>query len=307
MYTFPALFKMHKTRSGRGKPTRSFMIFFDQKVENSLILVTAFCSIVCSILCSSTKVFLRYFPVEVSRECLEKDSHGQSLFCYLINSSLPMDCANFSVTELRELQFQCYAIAPPTSLGIAVAAALGLAKVAIVGGTIFVKVTEGFFNMTKNPPQKLQEVCCPNRVTRKCANRIYSILSKTFLLIVSVIAPLSGLIYAAFDADTPVLYKLYYLAYTTKGEYIRFAADMRRDWDVESETDGEHDEASRGGEHNIINSEPPDPCELDVESELEVENDEASNAGESCIIIREVPNVTQEMSVQFHDSNGNTE
>ena len=99
-----------------------------------------------------------------------------------------------------------------------------------------------------------------------------------------------------------------------KGEYISFPADMRppeqRDWDVESEasvTEGEHDEANMGGEHNIINSEPPDPCELDVESESEVKNDEASNAGESSNTNGEVPNETQEMSVQFHDSNCNTE
>ena len=336
MYTFPALFKMHKTRSGYGKPTRSFMVFLDRKVGNSLILVAAFCSIVCSILCSSTKVFLRFFPVEESTECFAKDSHGQSLFCYLsnsslINSSLPVDCANFSVTELREIQFQCYAIAPPTSLGIAVAAALGLAKVAIVGVTIFVKVTEGFFKMTKNPPRELQEVCCRNHVNRIHAIAIYSILSSVFLIIVSVIAPVSGLIYAVFDADSPVTYQLYYLAYTFlpllisgpllivipylikthKGEYISIAADQRppdqHDWDEESETDGEHDEASTGGENNIINSEPPIPCELDVESESEVENDEASNAGGNCNTNGEVPNETQEMSVEFQDSNGNTE
>ena len=74
--------------------------------------------------------------MEESAECLETDSHGRTLFCYS-DSSLPVDCANFSVTELRELQFQCY-----TGLGIVVAAALGLAKVAIVGVTIIVKVTE---------------------------------------------------------------------------------------------------------------------------------------------------------------------
>ena len=141
----------------------------------------------------------------------------------------------------------------------------------------------------------------------------------------SQLTPLSGLIYAVFHADSPVLYKLCYLAYTflpspisgplvvitylikahcDKGEYISFPAHQRspdqRDWDVESEalvTEGEHDEANTGGERNIINSEPPDPCELDVESESEVENDEASNAGESCNTYSEVPNVTQEMSV----------
>ena len=205
----------------------------------------------------------------------------------------------------------------------------------IVGVTIFVKVTEGFFKMTKKPPRKLQKVCCRNHVSRLRAILVYSILSRTILLIVSVIAPLSGLIYAAFDADSPVLYKLYYLAYTflpllisgplvvitylikthcDKGEYIGFPAHQRspdqRDWNVESEvlvTEEEHDEANTGEERNIINSEPPDPCELDVESESEVENDEASNAGESCNTNGEVPNETQEMSVQFNDSNGNTE
>ena len=368
VYTFPALFKMHKTRSGRGRQTREFMVFLDRKVENSLILVTAFCSIVYSILCSSTKVFLRYFPVEVSAECFEKDSNSQSLFCYLSNSSLsnpyfPVDCGNFSLTELRELQFQCYAIAPPTSLGIAVAAALGLAKVAIVGVTIFVKVTEGFFKMTKNPPQKLQEVCCRNRFNRKDAIAIYFSLSRVFLIVVSAIAFLFGAIYTVLDTDSPVLHKLYYLAYSflplliflplvvvtfylakthcDKGEYISIAADQRpldpRDWDVESETDGEDDEANTGGESNIvngeppcggnvesesegendeasnagesciINSEPPNPCELDVESESEGGNDEASNSRESCNVNSEVPNVTQEMSVQLHEGNGNTE
>ena len=170
------------------------MVFLDRKVENSLILVTAFWSIVCSILCSSTKVFLWYFPVEQSTECLEKESHSWSLFCYtatyvnssLINSSLPVDCANYSVTELRELQFQCYAISIP-GLGIAVVAALGLAKVGIVGVTIFVKVTESFFKMDKNPPRKLQEVCCHNHVSRICANRIYSHQTKAFIISVSLI------------------------------------------------------------------------------------------------------------------------
>ena len=107
----------------------------------------------------------------------------------------------FLWTELRELQFQCYAIAVPAGLGIAVAAALGLAKVGIMGVTIYVKVTEWFFKMTKNPPRKLQEVCCRNGVNRILAILIYFILSSASFLIVSVIASLSGLIYAELDAD----------------------------------------------------------------------------------------------------------
>ena len=37
---------MHKTHSGGGKPTRSFMVFLDRKVGNSLILVTALALVV---------------------------------------------------------------------------------------------------------------------------------------------------------------------------------------------------------------------------------------------------------------------
>ena len=274
------------------------MVFLDRKVGNTNVLIAAFWSIVCSILCSSTKVFLRYFPVEESTECLEKDSYGRSLFCYN-HSSFPVDCANFSLTELRELQFQCYAIALPAGLGIAVAAALGLAKVAIVGVTIFVKVTEGFFMITKNPPRKLQEVCCRKCVSRKCANGSCRCISIAFLIIVSAFTLCLG-IFFAFTSDLPILHVLYNLAYAfllglicvplmgvihylldhdEEGEYISIAPEQRppdpRDWDVESESDGEHDETS--------------------------------NAGESCNTSGEVPNETQEISVQFHDSNGNTE
>ena len=114
--TFPVLFKIHKTRSDRDKSqTKKFMGFLDRSVESSMQLIAAFCSIICCIFFTSAAVFFQYFPVEVSEECLETDSHRRSLFCYsdssLINSSLPVDCANYSVTELRELKFQCYTIA----------------------------------------------------------------------------------------------------------------------------------------------------------------------------------------------------
>ena len=111
--TFPALFKLHKTRSKKAKQTRKFMVFLDRKVESSTSLVAAFCAIVFCIFCSSAAVFFRYFPVERSTECLEKDSHGRSLFCYsnvnssLINPNLPVDCANYSVTELSSCIWTC--------------------------------------------------------------------------------------------------------------------------------------------------------------------------------------------------------
>ena len=122
-----------------------------------------------------------------------------------------MDCANYSVTELRELQFQCYAISIP-GLGIAVVAALGLAKVVIVGVTIFVKVTKGFFNGTKNLPWKLQEVCCRNRVSRIRANRIYSHQTKSFIIIVSLIT--AHLVWSNFHSTLYSMLKQTHIYYS---------------------------------------------------------------------------------------------
>ena len=297
--TFPALFKIHKTRRDDGK-TREFMVFLDRKVENNLALITAFCFIVFSIFSSSTKVFLGYFPVEKSTECLEKDSRSQSLFCYsninsgLINPSLPVDCANYTVTELRELEFECYAITFPVGLGIAVAAALGLAKVGVVGVTLCVKITETFFSLTKNPPQKLQEARCRNCVNRKCANQVYFILSFLSLFIASAIIFVSLFTVSIVEKDSPLLHRLYYLAYAflpflitvplvfvisylsthcDKGEYISFAAEQRplhpRDWDEESGSSvikGQHGETNRQGESDNINGEAPGvPEEMSIE------------------------------------------
>ena len=280
VHTFPALFKMHKTRSGHGSQMRSFMVFLDRKVESSLTLVAAFCCMVYSVCYSSTIVFIQYFPVERSEECLEKDSHSRPLFCYSrsSNSSLPVDCAEYNVTELRELQFACFTIAiPGHGLGIAIAAALGLAKVTIVSITIFVKITEGYFKMTKKfkPSRKLPWWCCLG--SRKCANGIYVVSS---LLLLTIIVPLVStclslsLVIAntitdvdltpLYDSDYmffpvlvcfPLSYVIVYLKdHCDKGEYASFAADQRpldpRDWDVESGssvTAGQQDEAGTGG------------------------------------------------------------
>ena len=54
--TFPALFKMHKTRDYSARPQiTKFMPFLDKKVESNVSLITAFCSIVCYFfhICSS--------------------------------------------------------------------------------------------------------------------------------------------------------------------------------------------------------------------------------------------------------------
>ena len=291
--TFPALFKMHKTRSDRGSQTRSFMVFLDRNVESSLALIAAFSSIVFSIFCMATTVFLRYFPVEKSEECLEKDSHGRSLFCYSnsSNSSLPVDCAEYSVTELRELHFDCYAIAVPAGLGIAVAAALGLAKVAIVGITIYVKVIEAFYKFALNQiglwrccgSKKRGAVIISSGLLLLVVPLIVSILiwfvSLTILIDVTDLK-VEHLYYAAYMflsllISLPLGYIMAYLAtHCQKGEYVSFAADQRppdpHDWDVESEssmTTGQQDEAITRGENGNVSACGVAPNET-VETEL---------------------------------------
>ena len=204
-----------------------------------------------------------------------------------------MDCANYNMTVLRKLQFQCYVIALP-GFGIAVAAALALAKVAILGVTICVKVTEGYFKMTNDHPQKVSRCFCGGG--RRCANVIY--IASCCNLLTITLPYLSFFIIAAILVDLltelelkvlydfdyvffPVLafYPLWYIivyleTHCDKGEYISIGADMRppdpRDWDMESETsvtEGEQDKASNGGESGNINDEAP----TDIEETLLIE------------------------------------
>ena len=124
---FPALFTVHKTRSDPGKQsTREFLVFLDRKVENNAGMIFSFWSLVFTTISLSAISFFHYFPVEASEECLERDHHGRSLYCYSASSmtpSLPIDCLDFNRTERRALHFRCYAITV-TDIGIALAAAI---------------------------------------------------------------------------------------------------------------------------------------------------------------------------------------
>ena len=323
MNTFPALFKLHKTRSKKAKQARKFMLFLDRKVESSTSLVAAFCAIVFCIFCSSAAVFFRYFPVERSTECLEKDSHGRSLFCYsnvnssLINLNLPVDCASYTVTELRELEFECYAIAFPAGLGIAVAAAFGLAEVGIVGVTIFIKVTEGFFKKTKNS-KNLPRCCCCYKWT--CANKLYVCSSMVLLVTVSLVSFSCAILILTYFICTidrmQLLLFLYYLAYPLlpaliclpliciitkmeahcdREEYISIAEDQwprnPNDCDVGSER--EQDDAERGNSNGTVPLRPLDQRNKDVGSERSLSDEEQDEAGTDNIN-GDIPNEIQE-------------
>ena len=288
VYTFPVLFKMHKIHSDDSGKTREFMVFLDRKVERSLPLIAAFCCIISGILYSSVAVFLQYFLVEKNLgKCIEEDNHDRPVFCYN-NSDHLQDCAVYNETELRVLHFDCYTIALVGGISIAFAAALAVVKVATLGITICVKVTEGYFKLTKNPPWKWPWMCSLG-CSRKCADRVYLITS--FILLFPVVPlVISCFIVIAFtqpshakllpSIGTPLLnfntlsivptlichplglVILYLHAHCDKGEYVSIAADQRpldpRDWDEESEsplTEGQHDEASRQRESGDINGE----------------------------------------------------
>ena len=291
VYTFPALFKMHKTQSDHGNQMRSFMVFLDRKVDNSLALVAAFSCIVFSIFCTSATIFVQYFPVERSEECLEKDNHGRSLFCYTgssNSSSLPVDCSRYN--EIQRLRFVCYTISLP-GLGIAVAASLALAKVAIAAVTIVVKVTEFFFKLTKNPPWW----CCCGSRNRATGFYIVSSLLLFIVIVPSIISIWTYIFSLHFfitNFNIDVSLEIYYFPHTSlislicwplsfiilylkdhcdKGEYASFAADQRpldpRDWDLESEssmTAGQQNEAGTGGESGGTSGVAPNETEESV-------------------------------------------
>lgn len=253
---FPALFKALKTRSNPDSPTtREFVVCLDRKVGRGSPLVLGFVSIACTIVAISAMVFFRYFPVERSLvyECREEDHHGRPLFCYSNTSSRPLDCAEHDATGL---QYECYAFAIPTGLGIAVAATLAIAKVAIVTVTVYAKVTEGFFMMTRKYSRKLEECGCCGGSER--ANKICVYSNLVVLIAIAMVA--SVLIYIA--TWVPLVLKLEFLVYLIlavlmsfnlgiivipslenhckQGEYINVAADQRphdpRDWDIDVES-----------------------------------------------------------------------
>lgn len=242
------------------------MVFLDRDVENNLAIIAAFCSIIYSIFCLSTMVFFQYFPVETSGECLDKDNQERSIFCYLKNVSgaikhHPVDCADYSMFQLQELHFECYAVAIP-GLGIAVAAALGLAKVGTASVTIFVRATAVFYKMTKKYSRKL-EWCCHNG--RNIVNLIYIASCLAALGIVAAITgyisttllsnannskdylkPLIAFYYLAYVAMPilicfPMAYIIVKLAdHCNQREYVSIAADQRPldaiDWVIELES-----------------------------------------------------------------------
>ena len=155
---FPNLFKKHK--QCRGSNERTFILFLDRNIENQSRLKYALHSLGFSILLVSALVFFRLFPVALSSECLEKDALLRSLFCYTNQSDFPVDCIEFATNTTREASDSstvvCYALS--TSIGLAVAAALGFAK--LVAGLVTAYVRASEYWLTKEwKKEKWKKYC----------------------------------------------------------------------------------------------------------------------------------------------------
>ena len=180
--TFPILFKELKVRRVNSLDTRRFMLFLDRKVEDSFHIIFAFYLLALTILSAALMVFFRYIPVEISGDCYTKDDQGRSLFCYTNGStaaSLPVDCANYTSTELEELQFDCYAISI-LDLGLAVAASLGLAKVAVMCISIYIVLSKAICEKCKN---KTKFGNCAN-----CAYYLYLLVTVGLLVFIAMVS-----------------------------------------------------------------------------------------------------------------------
>ena len=206
--------------------------------------------------------------MQIDLECPREDNHRRSLFCYerVSNSSLLaiVDCSRYNWTGTPQVLY-CYSIAFP-GFGIGTAAAFGLAKVATIGITVFIKLTESVFKMTMKGSQKLQEwhhrssTCPLSMAFHICANTIYIALSLTVLTImvasscyISLATPLNFsaqsllqvMIYYSYVAMCPqvlipLVITIIKLPFHCKqGEYTSLAKEQRPpnplDWDVESE------------------------------------------------------------------------
>ena len=286
---FPALFKKHKTHSVHSsQTTRVFMVFLDRKVENDLVLVAAFCSIVYIIFGLSALMFIQYFPVHVeySEECHEVDNNGRALFCYVrgSNSSPLLNCSMHSQIGI---QLNCYAIAFP-GFGIGIAAAFGFAKVAIMGITIFVRIAERVFTMTMKSSRKLQEwhhcrsnTCLLSIGLQICANITFIALSLAILAVMIAVTcciSLATLQNVHTRGSSSTLRRQFYIIYVVLAPLIFLSMVCII---IKLAFHCKQDEYT-----SLANKQrPPNPLDWDVESELSV----AAELEKECATIEQAP------------------
>ena len=187
---YPGLFKEHKDRnlqvsgSGYSWITRQFMVFLDRKVEDNAHIILNFYFLASAILFSALLVFFRYVPIGFSRRCITTDDNDRDVFCYTSESTyplkLPVDCDTYNTTELKAIEFSCYTISI-FDVAVAVAAAMALVELAILGITIYIRVSEGCYKWSKHSTSRWITRCY----------RFYHVIGFTLMIVISVLSYLA--------------------------------------------------------------------------------------------------------------------
>ena len=166
---FPGLFKRHKSydllKSGKNKRwvTREFILFLDRRVENEIRILISFYIIAMTICSLALSAFFRFIPVHASETelCLRTDDRSRTHYCYTHESaaySLPVDCDAYNSTEPKGITLSCYTISV-LDVGIALAAALALAKVARTCITIFILMNEWLYKRSQDKTIECRPNC----------------------------------------------------------------------------------------------------------------------------------------------------
>ena len=150
----------------------------------------------------------------ISGECLEKDALLRPLFCYTNQSNFPVDCAEFANNTIESSdsfkvnnttgessEVVCYALS--TNVGLAVAAAVGFAKLVAVLVTAYVRASE-FWLMKKWKRTKWNKYCFI--IWKKKWNRFCFIILSifAFLVVTGVAFAYAYISIGAKISNTPV-------------------------------------------------------------------------------------------------------
>ena len=166
VFMFPGLFKKlkdrdeYKSRENNRLVTRVFTLFLDRRVENNFQIIISFYFFSLAIFSTGLLAFFHYIPVDIGSECLRRDNQDRTIFCYTNRSAWPVDCTAYNSTnsDMQKINFLCYSFSV-FDLGIAIAAAAALAKLATVGITIYIKVSEFVYKKSIDKTSKWPHKC----------------------------------------------------------------------------------------------------------------------------------------------------
>ena len=186
---FPSLFSAKKMQSGT-KEWKEVLFLnkrwpeYQGSKNPKTELIVLFASLGISTICISALGFFRNFPVITGSECLERDNHFNTWYCYDNSGSEPLDCEEYVSTSESSSTLRCYAFS--LDIGTSSAVAFGLYNLftLVIFGIVFLR--KYFYWM-----------CQKCKMPLACGVYCYSITISSFWLITA----LCLLIYMVFNGD----------------------------------------------------------------------------------------------------------